>query len=118
MLYINIILERIQRKNANLIQNEYKPDSNLNQNNNTTQQIIQETVPIILTTPMQIPELNQILSPTLNNMFEMTIILNDEYAGLSLMYSAIQGEEDKKTMPNPADEEQMIADFDELFNDK
>ena len=44
------------------------------------------------------------------------IILNDEFAGLSLMYSAIQGEEDKKKMPNPADEEQYIQDFDELFN--
>jgi hypothetical protein len=44
------------------------------------------------------------------------IILNDEFAGLSLMYSAIQGEEDKKKMPNPADEEQYIQDFNELFN--
>lgn len=44
------------------------------------------------------------------------IILNDEFAGLSLMYSAIQGEEDKKKMPNPADEEQYIKDFNELFN--
>jgi len=33
------------------------------------------------------------------------IILNDEFAGVSLMYSAIQGEEDKKKMPNPANEE-------------
>ena len=44
------------------------------------------------------------------------IILNDEFAGLSLMYSAIHGEEDKKNMPNPADEEQFIKDFDELYN--
>ena len=44
------------------------------------------------------------------------LILNDEFAGLSLMYSAIQGEEDKKGMPNPADEEQFIKDFNELFN--
>ena len=46
------------------------------------------------------------------------IILNDEFAGLSLMYSAIQGEEDKKTMPNPADEEQFIIDFNEMYNNK
>ena len=44
------------------------------------------------------------------------IILNDELAGLSLMYSAIQGEEDKKNMPNPADNEDYIKDFNELFN--
>ena len=44
------------------------------------------------------------------------LILNDEFAGLSLMYSAIQGEEDKKGMPNPADEEQFISDFNEFFN--
>lgn len=44
------------------------------------------------------------------------IILNDEFAGLSLMYSAIQGEEDKKNMPNPADQAQYEIDFDQLFN--
>ena len=44
------------------------------------------------------------------------IILNDEFAGLSLMYSAIHGEEDKKKMTNPADEAKFIADFNELFN--
>jgi hypothetical protein len=35
------------------------------------------------------------------------IILTDEFAGLCLMYSAVHGEEDKKFMPNPADEEQF-----------
>ena len=35
------------------------------------------------------------------------MILTDEYAGLCLMYAAIHGEEDKKFMPNPADEEQF-----------
>ena len=43
------------------------------------------------------------------------IILNDEFAGLTLMYQAIHGGEDKKKTPNPADEEQFKADFDELF---
>ena len=46
------------------------------------------------------------------------IILTDEYAGLCLMYAAIHGEEDKKFMPNPADEEQFQADFNKMFNDK
>lgn len=44
------------------------------------------------------------------------IILNEEFAGLSLIYEAIHGEEDKKNMPNPADEEQFKKDFDELYN--
>lgn len=45
------------------------------------------------------------------------IILNNEFAGISLMYNAIHGEEDKKFMPNPADEEEFIKDFNELFNE-
>lgn len=44
------------------------------------------------------------------------ISVNDEFAGLSMMYAAIQGEEDKKGMPNPVDQEQFIKDFNELFN--
>lgn len=45
------------------------------------------------------------------------LILNDEFAGLTLMYSAIHGEEDKKQMPNPADQEKFDQEFDKLFND-
>ena len=44
------------------------------------------------------------------------IILNDEFAGLTVMYSAIHGEEDKKNTPNPAKQEQFEDDFNELFN--
>ncbi len=43
------------------------------------------------------------------------IILTDEYAGLCLMYQAIHGEEDKKFMPNPADEEKFIEDYKNSF---
>lgn len=39
------------------------------------------------------------------------IILTDEFAGLCLMYTAIHGEEDKKPMANPADNEAFIEDF-------
>ena len=39
------------------------------------------------------------------------IILTDEYAGLCLMYTAIHGEEDKKFMPDPNDEERFLKDF-------
>ena len=46
------------------------------------------------------------------------IILTDEYAGLCVMYQAIHGEEDKKKMPNPMDEDAFIANFDAMFNNK
>lgn len=45
------------------------------------------------------------------------MILTDEYAGLCLMYQAIHGEEDKKGMLNPKDQEQFIEDFKELMSD-
>ena len=44
------------------------------------------------------------------------MILTDEFAGLCLMYRTVHGEEDKKKMPNPANEENMIENFDEIFN--
>ncbi len=43
------------------------------------------------------------------------IILTDELAGLCLRYYAIHGEEDKKFMPNPADEEKFLNDFKNSF---
>ena len=45
------------------------------------------------------------------------MILTDEYAGLCLMYQAIHGEEDKKKMPNPMDEQAFIENFDAMFNE-
>ena len=45
------------------------------------------------------------------------MILTDEYAGLCIMYAAIHGEEDKKGMPNPIDEEEFIANYNAMFND-
>ena len=45
------------------------------------------------------------------------MILNDEFAGLCVMYSAIHGEEDKKGMPNPLDEEAFIENYDAMFNE-
>jgi len=42
------------------------------------------------------------------------IILNDEFAGLCLMYEAIHGGDDKVFMPNPENEQQFISDFKEL----
>lgn len=45
------------------------------------------------------------------------MILTDEYAGLCLMYQAIHGEEDKKKMPNPMDEQAFVENFDAMFNE-
>ena len=44
------------------------------------------------------------------------LILNDEYAGISLMYQAIHGEEDKKNALNPKDWENIEEEFDKMFN--
>lgn len=40
----------------------------------------------------------------------------DEFGGICLMYTAIHGEEDKKHMPNPNDEEEFLKNFDAIFN--
>lgn len=44
------------------------------------------------------------------------IILTDEFAGISLLYSAIHGEEDKKNMLNPEEQVNYNIDFNALFN--
>lgn len=50
----------------------------------------------------------------LNFLSANQIILTDEFAGLCLMYTAVHGEEDKKFMPNPADEVRFQEDWKEL----
>ena len=37
--------------------------------------------------------------------------INEEYCGVCLLYAAVHGEEDKKFMPNPKDEEKFLQDF-------
>ena len=44
------------------------------------------------------------------------IPIDDNQGGFCLLYRAVHGEEDKKFMPNPIDEEAMINNFDEIFN--
>ena len=44
------------------------------------------------------------------------ILLTDDYAGLCLSYRAIHGEEDKKRVPNPIDDEKFLKDFKEMYN--
>ena len=44
------------------------------------------------------------------------IILTDEFAGLCLMYRTYHGEEDKKKMPNPAEQEEFEDDFKDMID--
>ena len=46
------------------------------------------------------------------------ILINDEFGGISLMYSAVHGEDDKINSPNKLDQEDMDSNFDEIFNNK
>ena len=46
------------------------------------------------------------------------LIINDEFAGFTLMYQAIHGGEDKKNLPNPIENDKFIEEFDETWNDK
>lgn len=39
------------------------------------------------------------------------IIMTEEFGGLCLLYNTIHGGEDKKYMPNPADEQKFIEDY-------
>ena len=45
------------------------------------------------------------------------INVSDEFVGVCLYYQAIHGEEDKKYMPNPGDEEQFLDNFNKIFNE-
>ena len=42
--------------------------------------------------------------------------VNDEFAGLSLMYLAIHGDEDKKHMEPESADEQFVKEFNEMWN--
>jgi len=44
------------------------------------------------------------------------IVLTDEYAGLCLMYSCVHGIEDKKNASNPKENEDLINNFNKIFN--
>lgn len=45
------------------------------------------------------------------------ISLTEEYAGLCVLYQAVHGEEDRKHMPNPANEEGFLENFNAIFNE-
>lgn len=44
------------------------------------------------------------------------IVLNDEFAGITLMYSATHSDDDQKNSPNIKDQKDMDANFDAIFN--
>ena len=54
---------------------------------------------------------------TLNFLGANQIILNDEFAGISVMYSAIHGEEDKLITEKPKVKEELQANFNDMWND-
>lgn len=42
--------------------------------------------------------------------------VDDNYAGFSLIYNIIHGEEDKKNVENPAEDQDIEINFDQIFN--
>ena len=42
--------------------------------------------------------------------------INNEYCSFCIFYEAVHGEEDKKNMPNPRDEERFLEDFQSYIN--
>lgn len=44
------------------------------------------------------------------------LIINEEFAGLSLMYQAMHGEDDKKNMSNPIENDKFIKEFNKTWN--
>ena len=52
----------------------------------------------------------------LNFLGASQIILNDEFAGLTLIYQAVHGGEDQKNTPNPEDQQEFIESFNELYD--
>lgn len=44
------------------------------------------------------------------------LIIDDEFAGISLIYNTIHGEEDKKGQVNPANDKKFEEEFNQIFN--
>lgn len=53
---------------------------------------------------------------TLEFMDAAQVPFNDDYMGVCLRYRAVHGEEDRKQMPNPADEKRFVEDYNQLYN--
>lgn len=46
------------------------------------------------------------------------LVINDEFAGFTLMYQVIHGDEDKKNLPNPIENEKFIKEFNKIWNEQ
>ena len=46
------------------------------------------------------------------------LIINDEFAGYTLTYAAIHGDEDKKNISNPIENDHFIQEFNKTWNEK
>lgn len=44
------------------------------------------------------------------------LLLTEEFGGVSLMYTAIHGEEDRRPLPNPQDNQAFIDEFNAIWN--
>lgn len=44
------------------------------------------------------------------------IVLNDEFAGFCLMYEAVHGGEDEKNALNPVEQESIVNNFNQMYN--
>ena len=55
---------------------------------------------------------------TLKFMGANQVVLSEECAGVCLMYAAIHGDEDKKSMPNPEEQKEFEEDFFEIIGFK
>ena len=53
---------------------------------------------------------------TLHFMGANQLLLNDEFAGLSVMYKVVHGEEDKKDALNPKTQQDIELNFNDIFN--
>lgn len=43
--------------------------------------------------------------------------INEEFSGFTLVYRAIHGDEDKKNLPNPIENDDFIEEFNKIWND-
>ena len=46
------------------------------------------------------------------------LVINDEFAGFTLIYQVIHGDEDKKNLPNPIENEKFIEEFNKIWNEQ
>ena len=43
--------------------------------------------------------------------------INEEFSGFTLIYRAVHGDEDKKNLPNPVENDEFVEEFNKIWND-